>query len=429
MDDDRRGNDGRRQALMGHVVRRGVPLVVLLLVVAGAYLYWRRVDSAPKHEAAPPPHAAVPVTVLTVRPETVPVRMRFLGQTEASQTVEIRARVAGYLGERGFKEGDRVGKGQKLFQIDPRPFEVALAEAQAGLAMAEATQERAKGQVKRFEGMVAKGIGSQDELIDWQTQARVAAAQVQQQKALIAAAELQLGYTSIEAPMAGEIGQALKDPGSYVDAGQNGLLAVLQHVDPIEVRYSITEQEMLRFRRQQTAREITAPDLGQIELEITLADNTTYPHRGRIDFVDVDVDETTGTSVVRGRVPNPDGLLKPGQFIYANVLGIRRVDVLRVPQIAVSQSPSGASVIVVNDNSVAEARPIELGEWSGAEHWIIRRGLKPGDRVITDRLMTVRPGVPVTVAGEYVPATQPVDGGGGPSSQTRPAATRGVNPQ
>jgi membrane fusion protein (multidrug efflux system) len=405
--------DNRR---MGHIVRRGIPIAVLLLVVGGAYLYWSTVDSAPEHEAAPTPQGPVSVTVVTVRPETVPVRLRFLGQTEGSQVVEIRARVAGYLGERTFREGERVEKGQTLFQIDPRPFQVDLAQAQARLASAEATLARARQQRARFEKMLAQQTASPEEVEQWQTEERVAVADVELQKALVASAELQLGYTSVEAPITGMIGQALKDTGSYVDAGQNGLLAVVQQVDPIYVRYSVTEQEMLRFQRQAAAGQIVSPEVGQVELEITLSDGSTYPHRGRINFVDVDVDETTGTSVVRGEVPNPDGLLKPGQFIYASVLGIQRVDVMRVPQGAVSQSPTGASVYVVDDGGKVEPRPVRLGEWSGTDHWIVERGLNPGDRVITDRLMMVRPGMEVTVTPAPAPAAAD------PAS-TRPAGT------
>ncbi len=422
-------NDDRtRDDRIGHLLRRGIPILVLLGLMAGAYFFWRDNHGAPKHEPAARSQDPVAVTVMTVRPETVPLEMRFLGQTEASQTVEIRARVAGYLEQRGFKEGERVEKGQTLFQIDRRPFEVALAEAKAGLAVAEATAERASWQLKRIEEAVAMDAAAQTELIDWQTQSRIAAAQVQQQKALVAEAELQLGYTSIEAPMTGEIGEALKDTGSYIDAGQNSLLAILRQVDPIDVRYSITEQEMLRFDQQQAAGEISVPALSQIELEITLADNSTYPHRGAIDFIDVEVDLTTGTSVIRGQVPNPDGVLKPGQFIYANVLGVRRVNVLRVPRTAVSLSPSGASVFVVNNQGVAESRTIELGEWSGEEYWIIKQGLKPGDRVITSHMMSIRPGVPVTITGEHVRAFQPAGGDESPSSsQTSPAMTQGEN--
>ncbi len=390
----------QRGTFMGHLMRRTIPLLVMVVVVIAAYFYWRDAEIGPMPEAVPPPQGPVPVSVVVMQPETVPVRMRFLGQTEGSQVVEIRARVAGYLGERTFTEGQRIEKGHKLFQIDPRPFEVALAEARAALARAEATLAHARQQRQRFEMMRAQGTASPEELERWQTEEQVAEADVALQKAHIASAELQLGYTSIEAPITGVIGRALKDTGSYIDAGAGGLLAVMQQVDPIYVRYSVTEQEMLRFQRQSESGVLAVPDMDQIELEITLSDGSTYPHKGRINYIDVNVDETTGTSVVRGEVPNPTGLLKPGQFIYVNVGGIQRVNVLRVPQSAVQQSPTGSSVLVVDERNVVQSRPVRLGEWSGTDHWIVERGLEPGDRVITDRLMMVRPGTEVTIIRE-----------------------------
>src|SRR5690606_19689186 len=208
--------------------------------------------------------------------------------------------------------GQRVERGQKLFQIDPRPFQVALAEARAAEARAEATLAHARQQRARFEGMRAQGTASPEELERWQTEEQVAQADVALQQAHVASAELQLGYTSIEAPITGMIGRALKDTGSYIDSGPGGLLAVVQQVDPIYVRYSITEQELLRFQRQRESGELAIPQLDRVELVITLSDGSTYPHRGRINYVDVDVDETTGTSVVRGQASNPDGMLKPG---------------------------------------------------------------------------------------------------------------------
>jgi membrane fusion protein, multidrug efflux system len=423
IDDD----DERRHPMVGHLVRRGIPILILAIVLAGVIVFWRRANVAPKHEAAAAPQGPVPVTVLAVRKETVPVQLKFLGQTEGSLVVEIRARVAGYLQERTFKEGDRVEKGQKLFQIDPRPFEVELARAKARLVSAEATVRRARAQVKRYEELAKRQSATQGELEDWQTQEMVAAAAIEQSRAEIAAAELQLSYTSIEAPVTGMIGRAVKDVGSYVDAGQNGLLAVVQQVDPIYVRFSITEQEVLRYRRQVAAGEIAAPAVDAVELEVTLSDGTTYPHRGRINFVDVQVDQTTGTSIVRGQVPNPDGLLKPGQFIYARVLGIDRINVVRVPQDAVLHQPSGDSVLVVSEKNQVEARPVVLGEWSGNTDWVIERGLEPGDRVITTRLMTLRPGMPVTVAPPGAPPAGPDRGPGAARDGAPAAATKGGN--
>lgn len=375
-------------------------MLALAAVLGASWFYWSRGEGVPAHQTGATPQGPIAVHVTTVVKETVPMPFRFLGQTESSQAVEIRSRVAGHLEARTFKEGERVEEGQKLFQIDSRPHQVELAQAKARLASAVATQERARQQLKRYQALAARESATAGELEEWQTRERVAAAEVELQKAQVAAAQLQLGYTEIVSPITGMIGRALKDTGSYVDAALNGLVAVVQQVDPIYVRFSVSEQETLRYRRREAAGQIAAPETEDTELEITLADGTLHPHKGRINFVDVQVDERTGTTVVRGEVPNPQGTLRPGQFIHADVLGIRRLNVVRVPQSAVMQSPAGASVYVVGKDGTVEARPVVLGEWSAQDQWVIEQGLQAGERIVVDRLMMVRPGMQVTVAGE-----------------------------
>ena len=171
------------------------------------------------------------------------------------------------------------------------------------------------------------------------------------------------------------------------------------------VRYAVSEQDLLRWQRQQASGEVKVPeDISRLELEVTLGDRRPYPHLGRINFVDVRVDPATGTAVVRGTVPNPDNALLPGQFVHASVLGIERLNTLTVPQRAVLQSPSGPTVYVVNGENKVEQRPVTLGDWQ-ADAWIVEQGLKPGERVVVDRLMQVRPGAAVAVAA---PTTQAV---------------------
>ncbi len=390
---------------VGHVVRRGVPVIVLAAVAVAVYFYWQQADHRPQLAGRETDEAPVPVEVVTLRSETAPVEMKFLGQTEASLVVEIRARVAGHLIERSFTEGELVEPGQKLFQIDPRPFEVQLAQAEAQLASALARRGRAQQQVNRLTELAANNAVSAEELEEAQTALRVAAADVQVQQAAIDAVKLQLEYASIDSPIRGLIGQALKDIGSYIDAGANSHLATVHQVDPMYVRYFITELDILRFREGVEQGRISAPDRQDVEIEISLSDGSVYPHRGRINFLDVQISPETGTSVVRGSVPNPDGRLIPGQFVYARILGIQRVNVLRVPRHAVMQSPTGARVYVVNEDQQVEARPVTLGPWSEDGLWIVESGLRPGEQVIVNRLLQVRPGM--TVAATAVPADTP----------------------
>jgi len=397
-----------------HWVKRGVPLVVLLVGLVGAYLYWGRGVHDPKAHAAAgagpggAAPAALPVNVYTTEATTVPLRPRFLGQTQASQIVEIRSRVRGFLLERAFEEGQPVKAGQVLFRIDPKPFQADLDVARAALASAKATHERAVTELKRYETLFAQKNVTANELDEVQKQERVADAAVQQAVARAARAELDLGYTTVASPINGVIDRSLKDVGSYLDDSTNSLLTTVRQVDPMYVRYSVSEQDLLRWQRQRENGEVTVPDVKQLELEVTLGDGRPYPHHGRINFVDVRVDPQTGTAVIRGTVPNPENTLLPGQFVHASVLGIERINTIMVPQKSVVQAPSGPTVYVVNEKNVVEQRPVTLGDWV-ERGWVVEKGLKPGERVIVDRLMQVRPGAAVTaIAANPTPATRPV---------------------
>jgi membrane fusion protein (multidrug efflux system) len=376
--------------------------------LGAAYFVWQRMDHAPKVEAAGPPKGPVQVSAVVVNKRNVPLRPRFLGQTEASQVVEIRSRVRGFLIERAFEEGQSVKQGQVLFRIDPVPFETEVAAANARLTGAQARREQTQREVRRIEQLATTGGATQTELEQAQRDLRVVEAEAQLEQARLRQAELDLGYTTIKAPTAGVIGRSLKDVGTYVDDAANSQLAVLRQVDPMYVRYAISEQELLNWNRLQESGQVTMPKREELELEVTLSDDRTYRHRGRINFVDVQVEPSTGTAVVRGTVPNPEGTLRPGQFVHATVLGIERVDTVLVPQKAVVQSPAGASVYVVNDKNLVEQRPVTLGEWHG-EGWIIEKGLQPGERVVTDRLMQVRPGTPVVASIAPVAPVQGAD--------------------
>jgi membrane fusion protein (multidrug efflux system) len=398
-----------RGGAWNHLIRRGVPIVILLVGLVGAWLYWGRADHAPAAQAGPAqlPAAPLPVQAIVVQPSNVALRPRFLGQTEASQIVEIRSRVRGFLLQRAFEEGQPVKKNQVLFQIDPKPFEADLEVARAAQVSAQARVERARQEVARYEQLFAQKNATANELDEIRTEARVAEAAVQQETARVTRAQLDLGYTTIRSPIDGATDRAHKDVGSYIDDSANSLLTVVRQVDPIYVRYSVSEQELLRWQRLEESGEVKVPrDVGQLELEVTLGDGRPYPHHGRINFVDVRVDPTTGTAVIRGSVPNPENTLRPGQFVHASVLGIERLNTIVVPQKAVVQSPSGATVYIVNDKNVVEQRPVTLGDWV-QDGWVIENGLQSGERVVVDRLMQIRPGSPVTVAAASS-ATRPV---------------------
>ncbi len=383
------------------IVHVALALLGLGLAIV-AFIKWESRGHRPTAVHAAAPMQAIPVSVVIVQRRDVPLTPTYLGRTESSQRVDIRARVNGFLEEVGFQEGTRVEEGTVLFRIDPRPFEVRLNEARAALTSAEARLDQARRRVERARSAAQGGAVSQTELDQWLTEEQVAAADVELQRARVATAALELSYTSVTSPITGQIGETAQDVGSYVQSGAESLLATVQQVDPIYVSFSVSEQELRAWQEMIAAGEVSVPPEGEIPLSVQLIDGTTYPHTGRLSFLGVELAPTTGTAMARGVLPNPDGLLRPGQFLRVTALDIRRIGTILVPQRAVMQTPAGASVYIVDGSNLAQSRPVTLGEWVG-DAWIIRHGVNAGDRVIVDQLVKLRPGTPV--AATVLPET------------------------
>jgi membrane fusion protein (multidrug efflux system) len=408
------GKKIRNYAMMRNtsIIRRAIMLVIMVGAVAAGFSYLQHSDSTPKAMQARGPQQAMPVGMLTLASRTVPLQPLYLGQAEASQTVEIRARVNGFLESKHFDEGGTVAAGQLLFRIDPRSYKADLDLARAQLASAEAEFAQAKKKVSRYSKLRKSGSTTQDELDQWLTEELVAQANIMMGKARVVNSELDLGYTEITSPMDGRIGMALRDVGSYVDGSTNGLLAVVEKTDPIYVRYTVSEQDILLAKRMAQSGKTSQPLVSQIRLKVSLADGTPYPYEGRITYTDPQIDPSTSSSVMRGTFPNPDGQLIPGQFVHVRVDGVDRLNALLVPKTAVIQNPTGAFVYVVNAENKAELRPITLGTWHDGQ-WVVEAGLEPGDTVITDHLMQLRPGmdvVPAPAASATVPAADTPQG-------------------
>jgi membrane fusion protein (multidrug efflux system) len=415
----------RAENVLPHLITKGIILVVLIVVVIGGVIYWKQANHAPAPNPGAVAPAAIPVDVIVVERRNVPWKLRYLGQTEPSQRVEIRSRVRGYLENRSFVEGQPVKKGDALFQIDPRPFQAELAQSQASLASAHARLDLATTQLARYEELETSGAATTNELQEWQKEKRVAEAEVKLNEARVEQSKLDLAFTSILAPIDGVMGESLKDVGSYIDDGSNGLLAVLRTIDPMYIRYSISEQDMLRWQRLNESGQISVPKVSALDLEITLSDGRVYPHLGRINFVDVQVDPSTGTAVIRGVVDNPDRTLLPGQFVHASLKGVDRLNVLSVPQTAIVQTPAGASVYVVEADNKAVQRHVTLGDWTG-NGWLVEDGLKDGEHVIINHLQSLRVDTvvqPTVVVDPTIatPATQPA--ATQPADESHPSAT------
>ena len=339
----------------------------------------------------PPP----PVEVMTVQAQDVAMPYKYVGTTQPSKIVEVRARIEGFLESREFQEGALVDEGTVLFTIDARPMQADLQIATAQVAQAETRRKLADQEVKRLQSVTVPGaIAAAD--VDRQIAEREnASAALRLTKAQQAKAQLEVSYATVKAPLSGYVGKALKEIGSLVDTGQNSLLTVMQQVDPIYVSFQMSERDYLEWRRARSNNEVVQAGANSPYLEVSLLDGSTYEERGEITFEEVAVDRNTGTVELRGTFPNPKHSLKPGQFVDVHLKGWTRPGAIAVPQRAVSQSPQGSYVYVVNEQDIAELRSVKPGPWSG-DNWVIEEGLKAGERIVVEGLVKVQPGGKVT---------------------------------
>ncbi len=364
-------------------IDRGLALI-LSVGIASASL-----AQGPGGGPPPPPEVAV----VTVQPETVPVAYDFVGVTEASKLVEVRARIQGFLDTRDFDEGAYIEQGTKLFTIDPRSFQADQQIAVARVEQAETRLNLAGQEVERLRSVKVPGAIAETDLDQALAEQADAAASLRLAKAQLAKAELELSYTTVEAPLTGFIGKAEKEIGSLVDASANSLLTVMRQVDPIYVSFQVSERDYLRYEREVRDNEIVlAEGIDAPYLEVTLLDGSVYPEKGVIDFESAAIDVQTGTVELRATLPNADKQLKAGQFVNVHIRGYVRPDTLTVPQRAVSQSPQGSYVYRVDDSNTAQFQIIEPGPWA-ADDWIVSNGLTAGDRVVVEGLVKVQPGI------------------------------------
>jgi membrane fusion protein (multidrug efflux system) len=351
------------------------------------------------------PHPPMPeVTVLTVEPRDTPVTFDFVGSTASSQQVEVRARVNGFLDHRLYTEGSLVKQGQVMFQMDRKPFEAQLNAAEGALGEQEARLWTAQSNLKRVAPLAKANAVSKKELDDAQGLVNAAAAAVEMAKADVETAKLNLGYTTIHAPVTGASSFARIQDGAYINE-QSGPLTYVAQLDPIWVDFSISEDEMLSLRRQIAKGLLQTPGEGQLDVALVMSDGSIYPKTGKIFFRDANYNTSTGTFLVRATFANPDGNLRPGQFVGVQVKGASRPNAILVPQQAVLQGAQGFFVWIVDQEGKAQVRPVEVGDWQG-DNWFISSGLSSGERVITDGLVRLAKGTPVKIAATG-PGEQP----------------------
>ncbi len=376
---------------------RGVCMSILIACAASLF----SVGGCGRDEPASQ-QAQAPATVLVaeVRQADVPIYKEWVGMTEGLVNAQIRAQVSGYLTRQAYQEGQRVRQGQVLFLIDPRPFEAAVAEAKEQLAQAQAQHETSKATLKRILALYeVRAVSEQirDESIGTELSRR---AEVGEAQAALEKARIDLSFTQIVSPIEGIAGLAQAQIGDLVGPASEPLTTV-STLDPIKAYIAVSEREYLQAVHD--GRENGNPR--DIPLTLILADGSTHPYEGRFSFADRSVDPNMGTIKIATLFPNPDYVLRPGQ--YAKVRARMRVadKALLVPQRAVTEIQGSYQVAVVGRDDTVEVRPIQVGEQIGQE-WIITEGLKPGERVVAEGIQKAKPGAPVTPK-PYVPETPP----------------------
>jgi membrane fusion protein, multidrug efflux system len=413
-------------------------LVVAVFTLAGC----QSASKAQNRMAFPPP----PVSVVEVQPQTVPIYGEYAAQTFARDIVEVRGRVDGYIEKRLFQVGADVKAGQTLYVLDLRPYaadvekakadlaqseanlefakkQVTLIQAEANLAQAKANLVKAKQDVDRLQPLVSQEAAAKQDLdnalaaleankanvaalsanvdetrLQTHTNIDSAAAQVASNKALLRTAELNLEYATITAPISGRIGDSLIEVGGLVSKTAAQPLTTIVPLDPIWVRFKVSEAEVLAYQKSKDIQRSTT-----LPIRLILADESVFPHEGRIQNAVNQVDLKTGTLEIQGTFPNPEHTLLPGQFGRVRLRLREAKDVIVVPQRAVQELQSMQSVFTVGPDNRAQARNIVTGDRVG-DGWIVTQGLKPGDKVIVEGVQKVRPGAPVQ-ATPYKPRT------------------------
>jgi membrane fusion protein (multidrug efflux system) len=329
---------------------------------------------------------------MTVEPQTVATKFEWVAQAQASKRVEVRAQVSGVIVARPYVEGTDVKKGTVLFRIDPRTYEANYQSAKARLAQSQATLTNAERNLSRLEPLLTERAVARKDVDDARTAVEQSRAEVQDAQAAVDAAKKSYEDTFVRAEINGRAGRALMVLGALV-SGPADLLTTVEQVDPVYVLFSPSEEDVLRWRRDIAAKRLIVPP-GVLDVRATLADGSVFGSIGKLDFIDLALEPSTGALQLRAEFPNPQHTLLPGQFVRVNLLGLKRSQAILVPQRAVQQGLGGPFVYLLGAGDKVSARDVVASEWVGSQ-WLIESGLKPGERVIVDGTQGVAPGRPV----------------------------------
>lgn len=380
---------------------------------------------APAAAAAGPPAAPPPqVSVVTVQPKDTAITFEYTGQTAGSRETEVRARVSGILQRRLFEEGSTVKAGASLFQIDTANLQTQVASTDALIAVAEARLNQTKRDVARLAPLIAEKAISQKEFDDSKSAVESAEASIKQARAQSNEAKLNLGYTRVIAPISGVTGTAAKADGSLVSSAD--MLTTIVQVNPIYVNFSVSEGDMLKLNKQMASGQVAVPgkksNNGSVAFGVTvkLSDGSTYPRQGKMNFSSEKLNPATGSFDARAEIANPDGALRPGQFVRVVLGGANRTQSITVPQRAILDGPMGKMVFKVTPENTLAPQPVEIDGWSNGE-WIVTKGLAAGERVMVDGVIKAnKPGMTVTPIPFVASAT--------PGTALKPAADASAKP-
>jgi len=393
-----------------------VPCAVLVL----SFFALIGCDKADQKSAAPPPPAVVKIAEAVSR--DVPITVDAVGQTRGNAEIDISARVEGFLETVNFKDGTFVKKGQRLYTIDSRPFVASLAEAKAKVAQAQAEALRVHQDVARYEPLVAKNAVSVQDLETAKANERAQQSAVAAAQAAVQKAQIDLGYTTVLAPDDGLIGVTEVFPGTLVGKGSTTLLTKMSKIDPIKVRFSVSERDYLFYAKRREARLAASGGVGgaaansalgsgddgtpPLQFQMILADGSTHPYPGTLSFVDRNVDDKTGTIRLEASFPNPGNIVRPGQFARVRAAVSIKKNAVLVTQGAVVEAQGINSVAVVKPDDTVEMRVVKAAERIG-NLVILDSGLKAGERIVVEGIQKVRAGAkvqPTLVPLEETPA-------------------------
>jgi RND family efflux transporter MFP subunit len=388
-----------------------IPAAVLILAMS-----FLGAACGDRNTYVPPP----PPQVTVSQPVTQPVTeyLEFTGNTQAINTVKLRARVEGYLEKVYFQDGDRVKKGQLLFLIQQNTYDAKLKQAEAEILANKARLLHAKTEFARYSRLVKQKAAAQTDVDRWMYERDAAAAAVIASEAQRDLAKLNLGYTTVTSPFDGRIGRRLKDPGNLVGAGEETVLAEVNQIDPIYVYFNINEQDLLRVRGEEEANKDVSKEKWPVYFG--LADEKGFPHKGYLDFAAITISPTTGTLLLRGIFPNPKAVVLPGMFARVRAPLAEPKPARLIPEVAIGYDQQGPYVMVVNDKNVVERRAVKLGTQED-DYRVVAEGLGADDWVIVNGLLRAVPGKQVTPEKETLP------GPGGkkqaPATETGPRKT------